>query len=315
MRIRPIVTLSVAAVTALLLAGCSASATPSPSASPSATAAADLCSAAAPSGAASRAVKVNGAFGTDSAATFASPLNIPSIQRTVVTEGTGTPIKAGDLVSYGLSAYAADTGTKLGSVGYTAGEVLPAQVSTTSPLGQVLGCATPGTRIVAAFPASESAAGEVYVFDLLSVVPHAAWGAAQAPVAGLPTVALDATGSPTITLPGTPAPADLQLETLKKGDGPVVGSGDQVLVQYTGVKWSDGTVFDSSWAKGAPVAFKTTGVVKGFQQALEGQTVGSQVLVVIPPALGYGADATSALKSETLVFAVDILGVQHAAVQ
>ncbi|KAA9111102.1 FKBP-type peptidyl-prolyl cis-trans isomerase [Microbacterium rhizomatis] len=314
MRIRPIVTLSViAAATALVLSGCSASSTPDSSASPSATAAADLCAAAAPSGPASESVKVDGAFGTDSAATFSSPLTIDSIQRTVVTEGSGTPIKAGDLVAYGLSAYSADTGEKLGAVGYNPGEVLPAQVSTTSPLGQVLGCATPGTRIVATFPASENSAGEVYVFDLLSVVPNAAWGADQPPVAGMPTVTLDGTGAPTITLPGTAAPTEVQLATLKKGDGPVVASGDQVLVQYTGVKWSDGSVFDSSWTKGAPVAFATTGVVAGFQQALEGATVGSQVLVVIPPAFGYGADATSELKDETLVFVVDILGVQHAA--
>ena len=66
--------------------------------------------------------------------------------------------------------------------------------------------------------------------------------------------------------------------------------GDTVLVHYTGVKWSDGTVFDSSWERGAPASFATTGVVEGFKQALEGQTVGSQVLVVIPPEFGYGAD-------------------------
>ena len=64
-------------------------------------------------------------------------------------------------------------------------------------------------------------------------------------------------------------------------------------MHYTGVKWSDGTVFDSSWEAGAPATFATTGVVEGFKQALEGQTVGSQVLVVIPPAFGYGAAETT----------------------
>jgi len=85
-------------------------------------------------------------------------------------------------------------------------------------------------------------------------------------------------------------------------------------VQYTGVKWSDGTVFDSSWEAGAPTSFQTTGVVDGFRQALEGQTVGSQVVVVIPPAFGYGEGEINDadLKGETLVFVVDILGVEHA---
>jgi peptidylprolyl isomerase len=52
--------------------------------------------------------------------------------------------------------------------------------------------------------------------------------------------------------------------------------------------------------------------VTGFQQALEGQTVGSQVVVVIPPEFGYGGQEGHELAEETLVFVVDILGTQHA---
>ena len=55
-----------------------------------------------------------------------------------------------------------------------------------------------------------------------------------------------------------------------------------------GWHYDGGTVFDSSWDKGAPTQFATTDVVPGFKQALEGQTVGSQVVAVIPPADGYG---------------------------
>ncbi|WP_323825705.1 FKBP-type peptidyl-prolyl cis-trans isomerase, partial [Pseudomonas aeruginosa] len=64
--------------------------------------------------------------------------------------------------------------------------------------------------------------------------------------------------------------------------------GDQVIVQYTGALYDGGTVFDSSWTNGAPAEFATTGVVPGFRKALEGQTVGSQVLVVMPASDGYG---------------------------
>jgi FKBP-type peptidyl-prolyl cis-trans isomerase len=88
-----------------------------------------------------------------------------------------------------------------------------------------------------------------------------------------------------------------------------------VLVQYTGVRWSNGETFDSTWDKGGvPTSFSTTGVVTGFQKALEGQTVGSQVLVVMPPAEGYGEGEINStdLKGETLVFVVDILGAQQA---
>lgn len=312
-RIRPLAVLSAAALSAVILAGCSGSA--APSASPTATdAAVDLCSAAAPSGAASEAVTVEGEVGQESTATFTAPLDITELQTTVIAEGSGDPVAAGDFISYALTAFSADTGEKLGTIGYGDSPVLPAQISGDNPLGQVLGCATPGTRVVATFPPSDPNAGEVYVFDLLSVVPTAAWGVEQTPTAGLPTVTLADDGAPTIDLPGGDAPTDLQLEVLKKGDGATVGTGDTVLVQYTGVKWSDGSVFDSSWEKGAPTSFTTTGVVPGFQQALEGQTVGSQVLVVIPPALGYGEGEINDtdLKGETLVFVVDILGVQHA---
>ena len=312
MRIRPLAALSTVALATLLLAGCAGGggeATPSPT-----EASADLCDAAAPSGDASDAVKVEGELGAESTATFATPLEITKLERTVIDEGSGDPVKAGDLVQYALTAFNAETGEKLGSVGYAESELLPQQISADNPLGQVIGCSAPGSRFTAAFPATDTNPGEVYVFDFSEVVPTAAWGEEQAPVEGMPTVELDDDGAPTITLPGGDAPTEVQLTALKLGDGPVVASGDTVLVQYTGVKWSDGSVFDSSWESGAPASFATTGVVPGFQQALEGQTVGSQMLVVIPPAAGYGEGEINDkdLVGETLVFVVDILANQHA---
>ncbi|MET0781308.1 MAG: FKBP-type peptidyl-prolyl cis-trans isomerase, partial [Microbacterium sp.] len=303
-----------AALTAVLLAGCT-SGTPDSEASPSAPPVVDLCDAAAPSGDASDAVSVEGAVGEESTATFEAPLEISELQTTVLEEGPGDPVESGQLVTYALTAFSAETGEKIGSIGYGTDPILPQQISPDNPIGQVLGCATPGTRVVAAFPPADPNSGEVYVFDFLSVVPDAAWGEPQEPVEGMPTVTLDDDGAPTIELPDGDAPTELELEVLKKGDGATVAPGDTVLVQYTGVKWSDGSVFDSSWESGAPASFQTTGVVDGFRQALEGQTVGSQVIVVIPPALGYGEGEINEtdLVGETLVFVVDILGTQHVA--
>lgn len=315
MRIRPLAALSTVALATILLAGCSGGSGESPA--PTDSAAADLCSAAAPSGAASEAVTVEGEVGAESTATFDFPLEVTELQRTEVVEGEGDPVEAGEFVQYALTAFSAETGEKLGSVGYTEAEILPQQISADNPLGQVIGCAAPGSRFTAAFPATDTNAGEVYVFDFLKTVPTAAWGEEQEPVEGMPTVELAESGEPTITLPGGDAPTEVELEALKLGDGAVVESGDTVLVQYTGVKWSDGTVFDSSWKSGAPASFQTTGVVPGFQQALEGQAVGSQMLVVIPPAAGYGEGEIneSDLVGETLVFVVDILATQRATAQ
>ena len=320
MRLRPFAVLSIAAVSALLLAGCSGTGGDAGTPSPSATAAADLCDALAAPGAASDAVEVTGDPGAPATATFTAPLDITELQTTVVDEGSGDPVASGDFISYALSAFDAETGERLVDTGYAPGELLPAQISADNPLGQILGCGKPGQRVVATFPATESASAEIYVVDLLGLVPTAAWGEEQPPVDGMPTVTLDEDGTPNITIDtsATP-PTETEVATLKKGDGYTVASGDYVLIQYRGARWSTGELFEGgdTWDGGTPYAGQTTGFVAGFQKALEGQTVGSQVLVVIPPADGYGEGEIndSDLKGETLVFVIDIIGAQKAAAQ
>ncbi len=96
------------------------------------------------------------------------------------------------------------------------------------------------------------------------------------------------TDSPTVTLPEGDIPTEFSKATLKKGDGAVVEAGDQVLVQYHGVSWNTGEVFDESWGK-QPFTFTVgSGVVQGFTDAVTGETVGSQVIAVLPPAVAYG---------------------------
>jgi FKBP-type peptidyl-prolyl cis-trans isomerase len=51
-------------------------------------------------------------------------------------------------------------------------------------------------------------------------------------------------------------------------------------------------------------------VVKGWTQGLSGQSVGSQVLLIIPPDLGYGSTAQEKIPANsTLYFVVDILHI------
>ncbi len=311
MRIRPLIALSAIAVTGVLLAGCSGQSEAEPT--PSSSGAADLCSSAASSGAASDAVTVEGDEGAEPVVTFTAPAEVTAIERTVAIEGTGEKIAEGDLVRYGIVAYDAETGEKLGSAGYEEGTALPIQV-TAQGAGQLLGCATIGSRIVLALPGDEESASQINVIDLLGLTPTAAWGADQAPVEGMPEVEVADDGTPSVTIPDSAAPTELRIAVLKKGDGPVVTSSDRSLIQYYGVNWADGTSFDSTWSRGAAYAPQgdNTGYVKGFTQALEGQTVGSQVLVVIPPELGYGDQAQGDIPANsTLVFVIDILATQH----
>ena len=86
-----------------------------------------------------------------------------------------------------------------------------------------------------------------------------------------------------------------------------------MVVQYTGVNWRTGKVFDSSWSRDEPFAFilGEGQVIKGWDDGLLGQKVGSRVMLVIPPADGYGSAGNSGAGikgTDTIVFVVDILG-------
>jgi peptidylprolyl isomerase len=140
-----------------------------------------------------------------------------------------------------------------------------------------------------------------------------ATGTAVTPKAGLPTVAIDsATGAPTLTVPKTAAPTSLIVQPLINGTGATVAKGQTITVHYTGMIWSSGKVFDSSWTRKEPSTFAigTGNVIPGWDKGLVGQKVGSQVLLVIPPADGYGttgAPDAGITGTDTLVFVVDIL--------
>lgn len=194
-------------------------------------------------------------------------------------------------------------------------------------LAEMMRCATEGSRIVGAIPfdgMSEQAAASMglkegdsvaVVLDLERVYLAAADGAPQYnDRPGMPSVVLAPDGTPGIIVPDAEPPAELAVEVLKRGDGPAVGPGDSIRIHYTGVTWDDKEVFDSTWEKGASAAVTLDGVVPGFAQALEGATVGSQLLVVIPPELGYGDQGTGSIPGgATLVFVIDVLGIDDPA--
>ena len=139
-----------------------------------------------------------------------------------------------------------------------------------------------------------------------------ATGEAQPATAGYPTVNLDADGAPSITPLTTAAPAEFGVATLIKGAGSVVSATDIVTVQYAGWLW-DGTAFDSSWMRGEPAQFSLEQVVPGFTKAIAGQTIGSQVIAILPPADGYGESGAGIIPpNSTLIFVVDILAAQPA---
>lgn len=126
----------------------------------------------------------------------------------------------------------------------------------------------------------------------------------------LPEVTLDEeTHAPSIATPEGEAPDELVVDVLKQGDGREVQPDSKVTIHYRGVSWSNGEEFDSSWGPdntGAPISFDLQSLIAGWQEGLAGQQVGSQVLLSVPPELGYGGQDHE-LAEETLVFVIDIL--------
>jgi len=286
------------------------------------------------SGSVSDSLDVTGEFGSEPTVEFSKPLSVDTTQRTVeiASEKRTAFAEYNDEVTINFVLYNGTTGEKLSS-SYADGQpaVFAVNEDVYLPgLIKTIQCAAPGDRLSGVIPPAEAfgaegspnlavAAGEslVFVVDVVSISAGIATGEPQPPVEGLPTVTLAEDGTPTITIPDTDPPAELEIALLKKGDGAVVGDGDSVKVHYVGMNWNTKEIFDQSWGGQGPATFATDQVVSGFGQALVGQAVGSQVLVVIPPELGYGpsgGNAGAGIGAEdTIVFVIDILSTTPAA--
>ena len=122
-------------------------------------------------------------------------------------------------------------------------------------------------------------------------------------------VTANAGEAPTITAPSGDAPTELIAQDVIVGSGAEVVATSTLTLHYTLMKWSDGSILESSWSSGTPSTFQLSGLIQGWQQGLPGAKVGGRRLLVIPPALGYGAMAGHPLEKDTLIFAVDIIAV------
>lgn len=103
----------------------------------------------------------------------------------------------------------------------------------------------------------------------------------------------------------------LQYEIIEMGEGPIPQATDKVKVHYHGTL-IDGTVFDSSVERGEPISFPVTGVIQGWQEALQMMPVGSKWKLYIPYDLAYGErGAGEDIKPyATLIFEVEMLGIE-----
>ena len=305
---RGLVAAALALTLGLSLAACSGDSADDPSPSSTSTSTADPADVAALAK-----VKVEGEPGSKPTITLpTTPFTVSALVVRVVDEGTGEVIEEGQTLSIQTTAVSGADGTDLGDTYSSTPEKIVADDQLLPDLHDALVGQKVGVRILFAVPDGEGTnvvVGEVV--EATDTVPalERAEGEAVTPPAGLPTVTLDADGKPSITPIADPAPTTLVSQPLIKGTGATVTEDQTLTVNYTGWLW-DGTQFDSSWDSGQPATFALTGVIPGWTQGLAGQTVGSQVLLVVPPDLGYGetGQGETIPPNATLVFVVDILG-------
>ncbi|MGN6503404.1 MAG: FKBP-type peptidyl-prolyl cis-trans isomerase [Pseudolysinimonas sp.] len=285
----------------------------------------------APSGPISESVKVTGDFDAEPKVEFNAPLSVPALQRTEVIAGDGAEVQDGATAQIHFSVYNGSTGTSLDSTGYDGAQLFQATIDESALLPglvKTIRCATVGSRVVSVVPPADAFGDQgndtlgvqpgetvVFVVDVVDLLPTQAEGDPSPLPDGFPAITWDSDGKPTVTIPDADPPADLKIATVITGSGAKVGEGDSVTVQYQGVNWTSGKVFDQSWGRG-PATFTTEGVIAGFGKALVGQTVGSRVVVIIPPDQGYGPQGGNSsagiAADDTLVFVVDILATASA---
>ena len=245
-----------------------------------------------------------------------------------VIHGHGPALTSTDALVGNYSVYIwSGTTHKLAGSTYTsvpalfAGRLLPG-------LQSALKNQTIGSRVVAVIPPKYGYGSQgnpqggvkptdtlVFVIDLIKAYPSNAAVTGKAVSAGGQGLPKVSSGSPpTVKVPSSKPPTKLVSKTLIQGSGPTVTKGQYLIVQYTGVNWRTGKVFDASWSHGAPFGFVIGAtppqVIPGWN-ALIGKKVGSRVMLSIPPADGYGKQGSSqaGIKgTDTLVFVVDILG-------
>lgn len=269
-------------------------------------------------------VTVEGEPGEQPTVSFDAPLVIDDTATSVVSEGDGDTVEEGQQVTANMTLVSGTTGDVVESSyesGSPSGFPTDTEQINEGLFDAVVGQSV-GSRVLLALNGAASAGQQaetlVYVIDIEGVedIPEPlerAEGEEKSLPDHFPEVTRDDSGAPSIEQPEGDAPGELEVATAIEGDGPEVEEGQNVSVHYTGWLWDDASEpFDSSWERGDEFVVQGVGsapVIDGWNEALVGQKVGSQIVVVIPPDKGYGeAGSPPNIPGDaTLVFVVDIL--------
>jgi peptidylprolyl isomerase len=275
-------------------------------------------------------VKVGGTAKAPTLTFNPKPLSVKTTTTKIVKPGTGATLTNANAISFNYVLVNGKDGKQVEtSYGKAAAGMDLSSASLLPGLKKGLTGQKVGSRLLLAIPPSDAFGAQgnaqagfgptdtvVFLIDLVSASTPltTATGVAVPPKAGLPTATVDGAKAAQVTVPKTAPPTTLVVQPLIKGAGPVVQAGQNIKVNYTGVLWKNGKKFDSSadHKSSFDTQIGANAVIKGWDKGLVGQPVGSRVLLVVPPADGYGAKGSPAAgigPTDTLVFVVDILAI------
>ncbi len=302
---------------AVALAGCGSS---SPSASPNAS------------------VAVSGVFGKSPAVKIPALKAGSKLQIKTEIQGSGPALVPGDstLANFALYIWSGKTHKLLDSTFSTTPQVLPAQLPLPG-LAKAVSGQKMGSRVLAVLPPKYAYGTQgnsnlgikgtdttVWVIDLIKEFSSTAAASGKQVSNGggrLPKVTATAGAAPTISIPKSAQPGKLVRKTLIQGTGAPLANGQTVVAQVVGTNWRTHKTFYTTWPAAstpasAPFSFQLGGhVIPGWNKGLPGVRVGSRVMLVIPPADGYGktGNTSAGIKpTDDLVFVIDILDSVHA---
>jgi FKBP-type peptidyl-prolyl cis-trans isomerase len=283
---------------------------------------------------ANQSVTVSGAFDKSPTVKIPHVKAGSTLYTKTLIKGTGSKLTTADSLvgNFVLYDWSGTTPKLLGSTFSSGGPTLFSGQMLPGLESALIGQKT-GSRVIAVIPPKDGfgTSGNsqigvkgtdtlVFVIDMLNTIPNSQGASGTTVSTGggsLPTVTGTPGKAPTIKIPSANPPKSQTVKTLIKGNGAKVVKGDYLVVQYAGVIWKNGTTpapfpGGSSYAQSQPfgLSIGVGQMIPGWDTGLVGQTVGSRVMLVLPPADGYGSSGNSQAGitgKDTLVFSVDIL--------
>lgn len=267
------------------------------------------------------AIKVSGADGKQPTINATWPITIAKTQSKVLKKGSGETVSASSWVRINYVGVNGRTG-KVFDSSFTRGAPATFNLKQVVPgFGKGLTGKHVGDRVLIMMPGSDgydSQGGSaqagilkgdslVFVVDIVGSSIDTPSGTTVTPAANLPTVKM-AQGVPNVVIGKATKPNKLVVQPLIKGKGAKVTDKDVIVAKYRTYSWSDGKLREDSY-NGEGVTGSVSSLLPGWRKGLVGQTVGSRVMLIVPPADAYpeGNSSIGVKKGETLVYVIDIV--------